>query len=74
MNITENLNKQSNKNIIRIDIDEIGKYYQYKFMIKNECIYFKYYYKLNRISQIYYKNLEFLGIYKINKLNIIYKL
>jgi hypothetical protein len=69
METIKNLLKNSkNPNIIRIDYDQVEKmeYYQYRFKLdKNTVLDFKYYIDNNNISQIFIKNYEYLGFYKI---------
>jgi hypothetical protein len=65
----------NNKNIIRIDFDPVEnkKYYQYRFKLNNNnTISFKYYIN-NVISQIYTENIEYLGFYKVEFLEEVFK-
>jgi hypothetical protein len=69
METIKNLLKNGkNPNIIRIDYDQVEKmkYYQYRFKLdKNTLLDFKYYLDNNNISQIFIKDYEYLGFYKV---------
>jgi len=69
------LKDPNNKNILRIDFDQVEnkKYYQYRFKFNNNNLDFKYYIDNNQVSQIYINSNEYLGFYKINIIDEILK-
>lgn len=61
-------------NLLRKDYSNELKeyYYQYKFKVNKENnLYFKFFPKSNFISEIYISDKEYLGIYKLDFINVL---